>query len=290
MTFWEIFIQPFVEFAFMQRALIGSIALALGCAPLGTFLMLRRMSLMGDAIAHGLLPGVAAGFLLAGFSVPAMSLGGLLAGITMALAAGALSRVTRLREDASLAAFYLVSLALGVVMVSARGSNVDLLHLLFGAVLALDHTTLLLVSGVTSITLAGLALIYRPLVAECFDPGFLRAIGGRGSLAHMGFLVLVVLNLVGGFQAMGTLMAVGLMMLPAIVARLWASTLEGMMAIAIMVAMISGYTGLLLSFHAGLPSGPAIVLMAGAGLLVSLLAGRFSSMRAWLRTPTHTQG
>src|SRR3954447_20317064 len=135
---YDTLIAPFVEFAFMRRALVGTIALALGAGPVGVFLMLRRMSLVGDAMAHAILPGAAIGFLLSGLSLFAMTTGGLIAGFVVAVLAGLVARTTELKEDASLAAFFLLSLALGVTIVSLRGSNVDLLHFLFGSVLALD--------------------------------------------------------------------------------------------------------------------------------------------------------
>ncbi|MGL4302823.1 MAG: metal ABC transporter permease, partial [Sphingomonas sp.] len=122
------FIGPFVEFEFMRRALVGAIALSLGGAPIGVFLMLRRMSLMGDAMAHAILPGAAVGFLLFGLQLIPMTIGGIVAGLAVVFAAGVVARFTALKEDASLAAFYLISLALGVIIVSMRGSNVDLMH------------------------------------------------------------------------------------------------------------------------------------------------------------------
>src|SRR5205823_374749 len=137
-------------------------------------------------------------FILGGLSLPAMSLGGVGAGLVVALLSGLVTRLTPLREDASFAAFYLISLALGVLLVSTHGSNVDLLHLLFGSILAIDNAALVLIGAVASMSLLSLAVIYRPLVVECFDPGFLRAVGGRGGLVHTVFLALVVLNLVAG--------------------------------------------------------------------------------------------
>jgi zinc/manganese transport system permease protein len=195
--------QPFIEFSFMRRALVGCLALSLGAPPIGVFLMLRRMSLMGDAMSHAILPGAAMGYLLAGLSLFAMSLGGFAAGLAVALSAGLVARSTVLREDASLAAFYLVSLALGVLIVSVRGSNIDLLHVLFGTVLALDDHALLLVASISTLSLLVLAVIYRPLVLECFDPQFLRSTSDFSSPTHFTFLVLIVLNLVSGFQALG---------------------------------------------------------------------------------------
>lgn len=154
---YDTLIAPFVEFEFMRRAVAGSIALSLGAGPIGVFLMLRRMSLVGDAMAHAILPGAAIGYLVAGLSLGWMTVGGLAAGMAVALLAGLVTRATPLREDASLAAFYLISLALGVTLVSLRGSNLDLLHVLFGSVLGLDDATLLLVAGISTATLLALA-------------------------------------------------------------------------------------------------------------------------------------
>ena len=264
---------PFMEFSFMRRALVACLALGLGCGPVGVLLTLRRMSLMGDALSHAVLPGAAVGFLIAGFSLAAMGIGGFAAGLTVALLAGLVTRFTGQREDASFAAFYLISLALGVLIVSTRGSSVDLLHVLFGTILAVDDASLILVASIASLTLVTLALIYRPLIVECFDPGFLQSIQGRGAAYHLLFLILVVFNLVAGFQALGTLMAVGLMMLPAAAARFWAQEVWSMTAVAAGIAVLSGYLGLLLSYYHDLPSGPAIILTAGMVYLLSIVLG-----------------
>lgn len=272
-------IEPFVEFSFMRRALVGCLALAMGCGPVGTLLILRRMSLMGDALSHAVLPGAAIGFLVAGLSLVGMSIGGAVAGLAVALLSGLVTRATALREDASFAAFYLASLALGVLIVSTYGSSIDLLNVLFGSILAVDDAALLLIAGIATISLLTLAVIYRPLVMECFDPGFLRSVGGHGALYHTLFLVLVVINLVAGFQALGTLMSVGLMMLPAAAARFWAREVWTLSLTSGVLALASGYVGLLLSYHANLPSGPAIILTASACYVVSLLAGTRGSVR-----------
>src|SRR5438477_7000294 len=198
---YDALIAPFTEFEFMRRALAAVIALSLGGAPIGVFLMLRRMSLVGDAMAHAIMPGAAIGFLVSGLNLFAMTTGGLIAGFTVAILAGVVARTTELKEDASLATFYLLSLALGVTIVSVKGTNIDLLHVLFGSVLALDDPTLMLIAGNATLTLVVLALIYRPLVIECVDPGFLRSVSRSGGPAHFAFLALVVLNLVSGFPA-----------------------------------------------------------------------------------------
>jgi zinc/manganese transport system permease protein len=281
---YDALIGPFVEFEFMRRALIGAIALAFGAAPIGVFLMLRRMSLIGDAMAHAILPGAAVSFLVAGFNLFAMAAGGMVAGLIVALAAGLIARSTELKEDASLAAVFIISLGVGVTIVSLSGTNVDLLHFLFGSVLAMDNSTLLLTVSITTVSLIILAMIWRPLVLECVDPGFLRSVSRSGGAAHIAFLALVVMNLVGGFQALGTLLAVGMMMLPAVTARFWARNVTGMIGVAIGCAVLAGYAGLLISYHLNLPSGPGIILVAGAIYVVSVLFGPAGGL-FWLALP-----
>jgi zinc/manganese transport system permease protein len=264
-------IGPFLEFEFMRRALAGCLALALGATPIGLFLLLRRMSLMGDAMSHAILPGAALGYLAFGLSLGAMTVGGIIAGLVVAMAAGLVARSSILKEDASLAAFYLMSLAAGVLIVSLRGRNLDLLHVLFGSVLALDNASLLLIAAISTATLFALALLYRPLVLECFDPSFLRGVSRFSPIAPYGFLVLVVFNLVSGFHALGTLMAVGIMILPAAAARLWATRLGTMLSLSVGIAFLSGFIGLLASFHSDVPAGPAIIFSAGLAYLASLI-------------------
>ena len=281
---YENLIAPFADFEFMRRALVGTFAIAFGAPPIGVFLMLRRMSLMGDAMAHAILPGAAIGFLLAGLSLPAMAAAGLIAGFLIAIGAGLIARLTPLKEDASLAALFVISLALGVTIVSLKGSNIDLMHFLFGSVLAIDNAALGLILAITSVSLLVLALIWRPLVLDSVDPGFLRSVSRAGGAAHVVFLALVVVNLVGGFQVLGTLLAVGMMMLPAVTSRFWARDVTGMIVVAVASAVISSYAGLLLSYAVDLPSGPAIILVAGLIYLLSVALGPYGGL-LWLVWP-----
>ena len=280
MSLYTALIAPFAEYGFMTKALLGCVLLSLSSAPLGVLLMLRQMSLMGDAMAHAVLPGVAVGFLLGGASLPLMSFGGFVAGVVVALLVGMATRSTTLKEDANLAAFYLMALSLGVVLIALKGSTVDLMHLLFGSVLAVDDASLRLMAGVSSLTLITFALFYRALLTEAFDPVFLRSVCKGAGGIHLLFLVLVVVNLVASFQALGTLMAVGLMMLPAVASRFWAQSFAPMVGVAAGLGLVASTAGLLISYHINVPSGPAIVLSAGALYLVSLLLGRFGSVRA----------
>lgn len=271
MSAWLTGVLEWMSYDFMQRALLATLALALGAAPLGVFLQLRRMSLTGDAMAHAVLPGAALGYWIAGLSLPAMSFGGVVAGLAVAIGAGAVSRFTPLREDSSLAAFYLVSLALGVLLISVRGNNVDLLHVLFGNVLALDAATVLFVVGVSLLSGVSLWCLRRPLVMDSFDPAFLFGISRWGTIAHLAFLGLMVLNLVAGFHAMGTLLAVGLMVLPAAVARLWVDRLAPLMALSVGLGAFASVSGLALSFWLDAPTSPLVVLVLGVIYVTSMV-------------------
>lgn len=285
MTLYSL-VQPFIEYGFMRRALVACLALSLSTTALGVFLLLRRMSLMGDALSHAILPGVAIGYLFNGMSLLAMGVGGFVAGIAVALIAGWISRRTPLKEDASFAGFYLGSLALGVTLVSLRGSSVDLLHLLFGSILAVDADALIFVAAVATLTLLCLAFCYRGLVSEAFDGTWLEVNKRRlPMLFHTLFLGLLVLNLVAGFQVLGTLMVVGVMMLPAIAARCWMHTLPGILMLASVLGALCAWLGLSLSWSSALPAGPSIVLCATTFFLFSIFFGRRSRLAITLLRP-----
>src|SRR5208282_2802498 len=181
------------------------------------------------------------------------------------------------RDDAALVAFYLVALSLGVLLVAWRGSNVDLVRVLFGTVLAIDRQALWQIAAASSVILLAIAALYRPLAVEAFDPAFLQAVGARAGYRAV-FSMLVVLALVASFQAFGTLLAVGPMLLPAAAARCWGLGVAASMALATGFGLAASVAGLLVSYHDNLPSGPAIVLAAGLLFGVSLVA-----TNAWRR-------
>jgi len=160
--------------------------------------------------------------------------------------------------------------------------RLDLLHLLFGSALAVDETTLTGMLWVSGFSLVAMVLIYKPLLLDTLDPLFLQTVSRLGPLAHGLFLTLVVLNLVIGFQAIGALMVVGLMMLPAIASRFWSRRLPVLIAVSAVLGCLSVWLGLLLSFYYSLPSGPAIVLVAGGGYLLSVI---FGPVHGLLRRP-----
>jgi zinc/manganese transport system permease protein len=262
---------PFESFGFMRLALVACGALALANAPIGVLLLLRRMSLDADVLSHAVIPGAALGFLYAGYSLAALSLGGFLTGLVVAALGGVVARFLAKRQDGSLAAFYLYALALGVMIISVRGSNLDLMHVLFGTVLAIDAKALLLIAVISSATMLTLAAIYRPLAVEAIDPSFLRTIAGGGPLFRALFIVLVILVLVASFQAFGTLFAIGPILLPAATARCWTARVGPMVALAAAIGMLADYAGLLISYWGNQPSGPAIVLAGGTLYGLSLI-------------------
>ena len=275
----RIFLEPFNDEA-VRHSMAAVLALALSAGPVGVFLMLRRMSLVGDAMSHAILPGVAIGFLAGGLNVFTMTLGGLVAGFCIALLAGAVSRATQLQEDASLAAFLLVSLALGVVIVTINGIDIEqLMEFLFGETAAKMNADKLVVIAINAtISMIALALIYRPLALDCVDPGFLRSVSRSGGVAHLTFLALLVLNLISAFHALGTLLGIGIVIIPAAVARFWSRDISAMIVLAMASALVSGWIGLLFAFHAGIPSGPAVTLVAGVLYMASVLFGRVGGL------------
>ncbi|HEX5508469.1 MAG TPA: metal ABC transporter permease [Pseudolabrys sp.] len=277
------FIEPLRE-PNVRHSLVAVLALALSAGPVGVFLMLRRMSLVGDAVSHAILPGVAIGFLVGGLSVIAMTIGGVVAGIGVALLSGLVTRATEIQEDASLAVFLLLSLALGIVIVTINGIDTTrLIDFLFGEAEARMSTEKLLVIATnTTISLVALALIYRPLVLECVDPHFLRSVSSAGSTSHFVFLAMLVLNLVSGFHALGTLLGVGIMIVPAAISRFWARDVSRLVLLSAATALVSGVAGVLISFHARVPAGPAVTLVAGALYCVSVVFGPVGGL-AWRR-------
>jgi zinc/manganese transport system permease protein len=268
MSAHALIVEPFESLAFMRAALVACLALALTNGIVGTLLVLRRMSLDGDVLGHAVMPGAAIGFLYGGPSPTWLSLGGLASGLAVAALAGLVAS-ERARRDAGLVVFYLVALSLGVVLVAWRGSNVEIMRVLFGTILAIDQRALLQIATVSSVIVLVIAALYRPLAVGAFDPAFLRAVG-TGAPYGTVFLVMVVLALVVSFQAFGTLLAVGPMLLPAAAARCWGLGVAASMALATLFGLAASVAGLLASYHGNLPSGPAIVLAAGLLFGISL--------------------
>ena len=272
-----------LSYEFMQRAFVATSVLSVSIAPVGAFLVLRRLSLAGEAMAHAIVPGIVIAFVAFGLSVASMITGGMIAGVLVALGTSMLARRTLIREDASLASLYLIALALGIFILSAAGSAIPLKSFLFGSALGIGDDTLILIGASATITLLSFALMLRPLIAATFDPVFFESQSDRSGLVQQWFMFLLVLNLLAAFKSLGTLMAVGLMILPATAARYWVSTITSYLILTFIFALFSCWIGLILSFYlSNVPTGPAIVLVAGSIFFISLffaplglLRGRF---------------
>lgn len=280
----EPFSHPFMWRAALTGALLGASASLLGCV-----MVVRRMSLMGDALAHALLPGVGIAWLVMGTSLPALLVGGVLAGVLTAVGSALVARQTRVKEDAAFAALFATLFAVGVVLISRLATPVDLLHFLFGNVLATGPDELLLAAVVSSLTVLVFALFHRPILLECFDPGFHRTCNGASALTHLGFLVLTVVNLVAALRALGIVLALGLFLLPAVTAYLWCERWQRMLLTAMALAVAGSVLGLIASYHLGLASGPCMVLVLGAVFLLSVVISPRHGVLRRLFTPLQHQ-
>lgn len=270
---FELFAEMW-SFAFMQRAFVVTTVLSASVAPVGAFLVLRRLSLAGEAMAHAITPGIVVGFVTVGLTVTSLLIGGLIAGIGVAVLTALLARKTILRSDASLASLYLIALAVGIFILSAAGSAVPLKSFLFGSILGIDDATMMLVGGVATVTLVSFAFLLRPLIMSTCDPVFFEARVRHPWIVEQGFMLLLVLNLLAAFKTLGTLMAVGLMILPATAARYWSTTITAQLGLGFAFALSSCWIGLTLSYLLPeTPSGPAIVLVAGGFFLISAFLG-----------------
>jgi zinc/manganese transport system permease protein len=279
-------ISEMFSYAFMRRAFVVTTILSASVAPVGAFLVLRRLSLAGEAMAHAITPGVVIGFVTAGLSVMSLLFGGLIAGLGVAVLTAYLARNTILRSDASLASLYLIALAIGIFILSAAGSAVPLKSFLFGSILGVDDASMILVGGVATVTLLTFALILRPLIMSTCDPVFFESQVKRSWIVDQGFMFLLVLNLLAAFKTLGTLMAVGLMILPATAARYWSGTITAQLGLGFIFSLLSCWLGLTLSYVLPeTPSGPAIVLVAGAIFVLSALFGPLGLRGQFSATP-----
>jgi zinc/manganese transport system permease protein len=279
--------EPF-QYQFMWRALIVCAMLGVSAGLLGCVLVVRRMSLMADALAHSLLPGIGVAYLLMGANLAALLVGGLAAGLTTALASGLISRLTRVKEDAAFAALFVTLFAFGVALVSTIGTPVDLLHFLFGDILAIGSVDVVLAAAVSTATVAVFVIFFRAILIECFDPTFHRGCGGQSALTHLGLMALTVFNLVAALHALGVVLALGLFMLPAVTAYLWCDRWARMLIFSSLYAVAGSSVGLLISFYAGISSGACMVTTLGVGFLLSaVLSPRHGLVARWYRPPHH---
>ena len=264
--------EPFA-LDFVQRALVGGALVAVLCGVVGTWVVVRGMAFLGEALAHGMLPGVALATVL---GLPVM-LGATLSAVAMSLGIGALQRRGRLSYDTSIGMLFVAMLALGVIVISHSGSfATDATAVLFGDILAISVPDLVMLAIATAAGLALAAAAHRPLVALTIDPRTAAVLGLAPRAAQAALVALVTLAIVASYQAVGSLLVVGLLLAPAVAAAQWTARIPSRMLLAAALGVVAVTAGLLLSWHAGTAAGASIALSAIglAGLSWALRAAR----------------
>jgi zinc/manganese transport system permease protein len=271
MAEWFSWLTEPLQYTFVTRGLAMALLLGVSGGLVGCVLLLRRIVLMADSFGHSLLPGIGIAYLLMGPGILPLFVGAVIAGLLTSGLSGVINRLTRLKEDAAFGSLFVLFFAGGVALMSKVAAPTDLLHYLFGNILGVTAADLWLVVAVSSVTVLALAICYRAVLLECFDPAFHRASGGWGALTHLGILGAVVINLVAALQAVGMVLALGLFVLPAVTAYLWCERFGAMLLFAGLYGGVVSCLGLLLSYHFNLPSGACMVAALGSGYLLSLL-------------------
>ncbi|MEV5182620.1 zinc ABC transporter permease AztB [Streptomyces werraensis] len=271
---------PF-EVTFVQRALWGGILVSAICASAGTWVVLRGMAFLGDAMSHGLLPGVALAALLGGN----LMVGAVVSAVVMTAGVTALGRTPRLSQDTGIGLLFVGMLSLGVIIVSRSQSfAVDLTGFLFGDVLAVRQQDLLVLAAALLAALVVSVLGHRPFLALAFDERKAHTLGLRPRLAHAVLLGLLGLAIVASFHIVGTLLVLGLLIAPPAAALPWARSVRGVMALAALLGATATFGGLLLSWHLSTAAGATVAALAVSLFFLSHMVSGLRDRRA-RRTP-----
>ncbi|WP_316308017.1 zinc ABC transporter permease AztB [Clavibacter michiganensis] len=264
-------LEPFA-LDFLQRALLGGALVAILCGVVGTWVVIRGMAFLGEALAHGMLPGVALATVL---GLPVL-VGGALSAGAMSLGIAALQRRGRLSYDTSIGLLFVAMLALGVVVISHSGSfATDATAILFGDILAIAPVDIALLAGAAVVGLAVAWAFHRPLVALALDPRIAAVLGLGPRSAQAALVGLVTLAVVASYQAVGSLLVVGLLLAPAVAAGHWTTRIPTRMALAAALGIAAVFVGLLVSWHAATAAGASVAAtaIAVAGLSGAARAG-----------------
>jgi len=277
-------LQPF-SYPFMQRGLVVAIMVGILCAVIGCYVVLRSMAFLGDALAHAILPGVAIAYLLGGN----LLIGALVAAVVVALGISFFTRGGLIKEDTAIGILFAAALSLGVALISGiRTYAVDLSHILFGNILGVSPSDMLLVIVLSAIVLAILIAFYRPFMIVSFDPTLAQTLRLPGGLIRSVLLILLAVTIVISMQTVGIGLVAAMLVTPGAAAYLLTRRLPAMMALAAVFGALSSLVGLYASYYLNIASGAAIVLSA---TLIFLLAFFFSPQRglAWTYFRTHAR-
>lgn len=262
--------EPF-HYEFMQRALLACALIGFTNGFLGAFVVLRRLALMADALSHSLLPGLAIAAIAVGLNPLGLLIGGLLAAIFVALGGHLIARSSRVKDETAIASLYIIAFAIGIALLKYSKVKVSLDHFLFGNILGIGNTDLWICYGTSILVLLTLTILHRPLLLSLFEPNVARTQGVKVGLLLGLLIVLIVITMVTSLQAIGVLLSLGLMVLPAATIYLLCDSYRAMSWGGGALGATGAIIGLLLSFWTNIPSGPAIVLILGAAFLLAYL-------------------
>ena len=277
------FIEPFANNEFLRLSLVAGILVAITCAIAGTFVVLRGLAFIGDALSHGVLPGIATAMLLGISGIVGAAIGSLV----MMGGVSVVSRRFRLSGDTAIGLLFVGMLALGVMITSRSRTFVgDLSRILFGELLGVDTGDLIL-QLVALIIVAVVAFIARrPFLLLCVDEGLAKTSGFSSRLFHNLMLLIVAITVIASFQTVGTLLVLGMLIAPAATGALFARRISTMMFIASLIGSVSTYVGLLVSYHFDLAAGASIVLTA---VLIFAMLGTFSEVKKAIDSKSHDE-
>lgn len=265
---WSTLVEPFLEFEFLRRALFEAVILSFSFSVVGLFLVTRRLSLIGDTLSHAMLPGVVLAFLIAGPGFFALFFGGWLTAFALVSLAAWMARRRAIEADAVLALFAVFSMAAGVLIASRTRTTTEILHLLFGNILAIDGALLAFSAVIGALTWAAFLGGYRWAFSALVDPTFFQSLRRLDGWKMPLLLALFAANLTIGFAGLGAMMTVGLLVIPSLAGRRMARSPLAIVVASSLFAAVVSVIGIILSYHLEVPSGPAIVAVACAGLLL----------------------
>ncbi|HDA2274545.1 TPA: metal ABC transporter permease [Staphylococcus aureus] len=269
------FVEHLFTYQFLNRALITSIIVGIVCGTVGSLIVLRGLSLMGDAMSHAVLPGVALSFL---FGIP-MFVGALITGMIASIFIGYITSSSKTKPDAAIGISFTAFLASGIIIISLINTTTDLYHILFGNLLAITNSAFLTTIVIGSIVLILIIIFYRPLMISTFDPTFSRMSGLNTTLLHYFVMLLLSLVTVASIQTVGIILVVALLITPASTAFLISKKLYSMMIIASLVSVISSIVGLYYSYIYNIPSGATIVLCTFVIYIITLFFTKFTNRK-----------
>lgn len=269
------FVEHLFTYQFLNRALITSIIVGIVCGTVGSLIVLRGLSLMGDAMSHAVLPGVALSFL---FGIP-MFVGALITGMIASIFIGYITSSSKTKPDAAIGISFTAFLASGIIIISLINTTTDLYHILFGNLLAITNSAFLTTIVIGSIVLILIIIFYRPLMISTFDPTFSRMSGLNTTLLHYFVMLLLSLVTVASIQTVGIILVVALLITPASTAFLISKKLYSMVIIASLISVISSIVGLYYSYIYNIPSGATIVLCTFVIYIITLFFTKFTNRK-----------